>query len=140
MGLVESKNYVLAILCSDDHIITKYEKAERSDGQFFADSYNRVMAGVSINEISINLNQSGSSSPKGRKSPQQQSPMTAQFGSVHESGMTDGSNNLTQTHDNKVVEMVRDELCLDCHYLMDKLIILVIINADTINNTVLIEW
>lgn len=52
--------------------------------------------------------------------------------------MTDSK--LSLSHENKIVEMIRDELMLDHYYLSDRLIVLVIINADTINNTVLVEW
>ena len=41
---------------------------------------------------------------------------------------------------NRILDMIRDDLGLQHHYLADRLIILVIINADTINNTILVEW
>ena len=59
MNLEESRNYVLAILCADEHVGTDDVRTKRDDSpDIFADSYNRVMTGISINEISINLNDS----------------------------------------------------------------------------------
>lgn len=62
MNLQDSRNYVLAILCADDHVGTDDVRAKREDSpDVFADSYNRVMTGISINEISINLDGSSPS-------------------------------------------------------------------------------
>lgn len=108
------------------------------EGGFFEDSYKRVMTGISINEISINLNQSGSSPRKSAHSGG--SPYTASFPSPSPQNLSQMTTGSTPTHDNKIVEMIRDELNLEHHYIMEKLMILVIINADTINNTVLVEW
>lgn len=59
LRLEDSKNYILAILCADDHVGTSVVRANDGfDPDIFADSYNRVMTGISINEISINLNDS----------------------------------------------------------------------------------
>ena len=41
---------------------------------------------------------------------------------------------------NLVLDLIRDELNLEHYYVSDKLIILAIINADTIENTILCEW
>jgi hypothetical protein len=136
--LEETKNYILAILCSDDHAVTSYEQ-EEAEGSVFAESYNRVMHGTSIKEISHDLGEGQSTSPS-KRSPQS-SHKTAQFPSPphHEfSAMTDSK--LSVSHDNKIVEMIRDELGMDHFYMSDRLIILVIINAETIDNTVLVEW
>ena len=54
--MAETKNYILAVLCADEHIVTTYKQMPDGNGvDVFADSYKRVMTGVSINEISINL-------------------------------------------------------------------------------------
>lgn len=61
MDQQESKNYILGILCADDH--AKVDGKGNRDGSpdVFADFYKRVMTGISINEISINMNSSNGS-------------------------------------------------------------------------------
>ena len=63
----ESKNYILAILCSDEHIVQSFEQG-LSEGGNFANSYNRVMHGKSIRQINDDLSENDSSFSQ-KKSP-----------------------------------------------------------------------
>ena len=118
----------------------------------FSEQFNSVMNGLSIKDINQELSEE---SVKNRGGLGGASPHTAGFptpGSYQ--GHSVGQNpNLNDTHElyepandsmtnyeNKIHSMIRDELQLDCHYIPEKLVILVIINFQTLDNSVLCEW
>lgn len=123
MNLPRSRDFVLAILCADNHFDSR-----GGNGKFGRDGGDQTI-GTPFTQISEDMSENNAF-------PMQKNENSSQF-LKQQSGMTPQQGRYTV---NLILHMIQQELKLDHHYIGDLQTVLVRINGQTSDNSVLADW